>query len=236
MPTPESFPIFMWFWQKLFRWGMASFIGLFMACQSPKNLIEKNHKIYPVKWEKAIHTSLTAYPELDKIRIRFREKRRITPLSTRPTLASIFRWHIHRTYLVTISSKTLKVLRPILFDSLSDSAKVGVLGHELAHISDMKRFGFRGFLGHSLQYIFNERYGDIFEYQTDSLCIAHGLGPELKVWSKEVRIKMGTTQFFQEKSKEKKRERYMNPETIQKMMDKPDTLFFLKKDNGKFRH
>lgn len=199
---------------------MAGAIWFFASCHSQKNVVERKCKFYPAKWEKPVLAALAQYPELEHIRIRFRKKRRITPLATRPTFFSLFQSHYHRTYLVTISSKSLKVLKPILFDSLSDSAKIGVLGHELAHISDMKRFGFWGFLGHSGRYIFNERYGDSFEYQTDSLCIVHGLGPELKVWSKEVRAKLGSTHFFQQKSKKKERERYMNPETIQRIMDK----------------
>lgn len=179
-----------------------------------------NNKSYPEKWAAPIKAALLYYPELEHINIEFKEKWRIVPLSTRPSLFSLFKPHNKRTYLIIISRKSIPILTPILLKNLSLKAQIGVLGHELAHIADMQRFGFRGFVKHGIRYTFSSKYGDQFEYQTDSLCIVHGLGPELKCWSIEVREKIGHTQIFKEKRESLKKERYMSPMTIEEMMQK----------------
>jgi hypothetical protein len=209
----------MWCWRKLFKAVSIFFLLEASACQSQQGILEEGKKRYPIKWVTPVRQALSHYPELDSIRICFRERKRITPLSTRPTFRSLFRPHHRRTYLITISSRSIALLEPILFERLSASSQIGVLGHELAHVTDMKRFGFWGFVCHSWRYLFNEKYGDAFEFETDRLCIVHGLGHELKDWSTEVRTRLQTSQFFQQKSKKKKGERYMNPETIQHYLD-----------------
>ena len=116
------------------------------------------------------------------------------------------------------------MLDSILFKNLSTDAQIGVLGHELSHVADLKRFGFFGFLRHAFLYTFSKKYGDQFEFNTDRICIEHGLGFKLLAWSREVRRKLHKKQFFQEKSTDDMPERYMNPETILKEMEKMKTL------------
>jgi len=209
----------MWCWLK--RFSPIFFMLLFMGCKSG-NMIQSGNKIYPEKWQIPIEAALSHYPELQHVRIEFRERIRIVPLATRPSWFSLLKPHLKRTYLITISRKSIPMLTPILLENLSPKAQIGVIGHELAHVADMKRFRFWGFLKHGFRYTFSGSYGDTFEFQTDSLCIEHGLGFELLAWSVEVRQKLGSTQFFQEKSKSQKQERYMNPETILKQMKKKD--------------
>jgi len=62
------------------------------------------------------------------------------------------------------------------------------------------------------------KYIDRFEFRTDSICIAHGLGYQLLAWSSFVRQKMhrknwdGSDNVHQTMEKE----RYMNLSTIRK--------------------
>ena len=59
---------------------------------------------------------------------------------------------------------------------------------------------------------------DAFEYNTDKRSIQHGLGYQLLSWSEEVRSKLNLNQWGGANKPERKRERYMNPETIKKSM------------------
>ena len=60
---------------------------------------------------------------------------------------------------------------------------------------------------------------DGFEYKTDMICIEHGLGYQLLSWSKEVRLKLNLIQWKGIKQlQENGRERYMNPESITKVI------------------
>lgn len=213
----------MWWLPKLFSVAVC-----LMLCADAsffhKGKVQTNGtKQFPEKWAQPINIALSHYPELENVAIVFRGRMRIVPLATRPAYTSLAKPHRRRTYYVTISVKTIPMLKPILFDSLSPEAQVGVIGHELAHIADMERFGFWGFVKHGIRYTFSESYGDAFEYRTDSLAIVHGLGKALKAWSTEVRQKLGTTFFQQQQSKQKSRERYMNPETIDRMMQHLDS-------------
>ncbi|HTE12128.1 MAG TPA: hypothetical protein VK645_14185, partial [Chitinophagaceae bacterium] len=63
------------------------------------------------------------------------------------------------------------------------------------------------------------RYLDRFEYNTDMICIQHGLGKDLEAWSSYIRKTMHTV-FWRGADYvykgDSKYERYMNPSTIEK--------------------
>ena len=112
------------------------------------------------------------------------------------------------------------MLDPILLKNLNYNAQVGVLGHELSHVCDFNSKNFGGIL----RIVFgnlSDAFLDRFEFYTDKICIDHGLGYQLLAWSENVRdsLKMekwiGTKKL---KHPEQKRERYMKPETILKVI------------------
>jgi hypothetical protein len=218
---------------QFFRMGLSFFLfcGSLAFAGIPQEVkgdstsaITDSSKHFSKKWENQSRIALSYFPELKGIHIGFVEKVRSAPLATTPTFRSLFRRHEKRTYKVIISRKTLKMLDSILLKNLSFDAQVGVIGHELSHITDMKRFGFFGFIKHAFHYTFSRSYGDRFEFGTDRICIQHGMGLYLLAWSREVRKKLHKKQFFQEKSTDDMPERYMNPETILKEMEKMKTL------------
>lgn len=163
--------------------------------------------------------ALSHFPELKNVHIVFKFKPKLSPLSTRFTAAGIFYKGEKKKYIVTISSMTIKSLQPILLDSLPFNAQVGVIGHELSHISDLSQKNIFQLLGVFFGHL-SKRYVDRFEFNTDKICIEHGLGYQLLSWSVNVRealhIKQwgGANNTKDDKVKEHKRERYMNPETI----------------------
>ena len=162
--------------------------------------------------------ALSQYPELKNVNIKFVIAKTEVPLMASPTFWSLFRRKSKRTFQIQISEKSMDFLNPILLKNLSLNAQIGVLGHELAHISDMKSFSFWRFVGHGIKYTLSKPYGDRFEFGTDRIAIEHGFGLPLYCWSAEVRRKLNSTAFFRKQENNSKRERYMNPNTILNQM------------------
>lgn len=175
------------------------------------------HKTIPVLYEKQILIALIFFSKLQHNKITFRIKHTYTPLSCRPTLISVLRNNKHRTYLITISDTTDKMLSPILFKNLPFNAQVGVIGHEISHAFDFSQKNTLELIRIGLGNL-SQKFLDRFEYRTDSICIAHGLGYQLLSWSVYVRKVLmnenwdGADSIHQMMT----RERYMNPGTIQK--------------------
>jgi len=179
-----------------------------------------NAKTIPVKYEKQILLALSYFPELINIEIEFRLKNQPTPLTSRPQLGSMLRNAKKRHYIVTISGKNDSGFEPILFHNLGFNAQIGVLGHELSHVSEFTTKSFGGMAKIAFSELLSKRNVDLFESNTDRNCIRHGLGYQLLDWSITVREKLKIEYWrgvgnmhLQEKS-----ERYLNPADITKIM------------------
>ena len=149
----------------------------------------------------------------DKITIK--KKKQLIPLTTVPNPLNLIKPKKNWTYTIKISSKTIPTLSPILFDSLSLEGQLGVLAHELSHVSDFHNHK-RGYLIKAFFWHLNPRKIDRFEYNTDFICINHGMGYQLLAWSLD-------TSFLNGKGTMKppfKNERYMFPTTIKDYLEK----------------
>ncbi|MDI9341653.1 MAG: hypothetical protein QM534_13870 [Sediminibacterium sp.] len=171
------------------------------------------NKTIPVEYREVINIALQYYPELKRINIKFRLKRARSPLSARPTLWAVFRQSSKRKYIITISRHSYKKLDPVLLKNLSFNSQIGVIGHELAHVSFYQSKRGLYFIKLVLMQL-SPRVLDAFEFATDKTCIERGLGFQLLSWSKEVRKKLDLRQWGGSDMPESKRERYMNPKTI----------------------
>ena len=178
------------------------------------------HKTIPPQFRRQILIALSYFPELKNITIEFRIKHTRTPLQTKPNAISIFKKSDARKYIITISDSTMGMLTPILLKNLNFNAQVGVLGHELSHVSDFNNKNTTGLLATGIKHI-SSTWIDRFEYRTDSICIAHGLGYQLLEWSMSVRKAMNSLDYDGADNVEKPmlRERYMNPSTIRKRIE-----------------
>jgi len=173
-------------------------------------------------YEKQILIALSYFQELKAIHIKFRLKKRRTPLATRPTFFSMFRSAKKRTYIITISGKSTTYLDTITLKNLRFNAQIGVLGHELSHISDYITKGFGKMLALGKNELFYPKLVDQVEYETDLSCINHGLGYQLLDWSINVRDNLNRTNWLGARNLDKNKniERYMNPETIKAILKK----------------
>jgi len=183
------------------------------------------NKEYPQQFEKQILIALSYYPELKNTPILFRIKKKHSILATRTAWSGFFASPQKRSYVITISESTEGALMPILFKNLSFNAQVGVIGHELGHVIQFSVMTGLQIVRHGIRSI-SAKYIDHFEYETDGICIAHGLGYQLLEWSSFVRRKMSRENWGGPDKVHRltKRERYMNPATILKRINE-DLLY-----------
>lgn len=181
-----------------------------------------NNKELVASYENQILIALSYFPELKGVKIIFRIKNRTTPLATRPTLLSMFQSAKKRTYIITISEKSTNYLDTIVFKKLNYNAQIGVLGHELCHVSDYLNKGFGKMCNIAAKELFSKRATDNFEFNTDLNCINHGLGYQLLDWSSNVRknLKRANWRGAVNLTVDQKSERYMNPNTIIEFLSK----------------
>lgn len=181
-----------------------------------------NKKEIPQQYEKPILTALSYFPELKKVHIVFKIKKAYSGLTTKPNFAGVFKRKDHRTYIITISNETIDTLKPLLLQNLTFEQQVGVIGHELSHVVDFNSKNFPQTIGVGIGHI-SKRYLDKMEFNTDRICIQHGLGKYLLAYSTHVRETMHVhnwrgSDYVNKGNGNGKYERYMNPATIEKTM------------------
>lgn len=194
------------------------------------NLMQEygQNKELPEGYEKQALIALSYFPELKHVNIVFKFKKKTSPLMAKPAFLDVIIKSPHnRTYYIIISSETSKYLKHIQFDTLSFNAQIGVLGHELSHVSDFSQRGFWGILQIAFGNL-SSKWLDKFEYNTDRKTIDHGLGWQLLNWSCAVRQRLNT-EYYQgankytaeqlDKIETENGERYMNPSTIQEIIE-----------------
>jgi hypothetical protein len=177
----------------------------------------KNKKIIP-RFALSMLIALSYFPELENTRIRFVFKDAHSPLRTKPNVWGIWRKGNNRSYTITISDSSEFKLEFILLPFMGFNARTGVIGHELSHVADFSSMNLLQLAASGIGHI-STHYIDRFEYRTDSICIAHGLGYQLLEWSRFVRERLHTKNWEGSDNINEPimtRERYMNPSTIQR--------------------
>jgi hypothetical protein len=137
------------------------------------------HKSIPEKYEAAILTALSKYPELKEVRINFVLKdRHSVPYGTAPTFASIFAEPADREYTISILEKAKAPMYYALIKNLTFEAKVGVFGHEISHVIQYNSLEKGELLKFLACYMIPE-FQEKVEKAADMGAIIHGLGQEL---------------------------------------------------------
>ena len=166
------------------------------------------HKILPQNFEIQALIALSHYPELKNTHIEFKFKKAKSAHAARPDFWSIFKPKDERKYIIFISPEVDEHLECSRLAHLSYNAQIGVLGHELAHITDYSQRNFCGILNFGIRYTRNKTIAEI-ETATDMSAIEHGLGYQLLAWSESVHKMLEA---------DGRGERYLKPNQIRKVL------------------
>ncbi len=152
--------------------------------------------------------ALSFYPELKDVKIRFKRQNIKTTMQARPTTTSILDGKKKRVYIIYIDTK-IKNKKGVDITHAPFNAQIGILGHELAHISDYESCTNAGIMRFGLDYLDKKKKQNI-EHYTDLITISHGLGWQLYDWSKFVFDESGANpKYLKFKAKY-----YLEPEEI----------------------
>jgi len=151
------------------------------------------------------------YPELSQVNISFVEKKISTSMAARPKILSLLRAREHRKYVIYFNNNENK-MTDILPENLPFDARVGVLGHEMAHVTDYEKLSTIEIIFYGIRY-FNRSQRRIIEYRTDSIAVAHGLGYQLQHFAEYVQSSSISDDY-----KSYKRDIYMTSEEIEVLM------------------
>lgn len=157
---------------------MAGDLNMQSLGRTQHKTILKN-KDAPAVCQNAVTYALSFFPELKTVPIQFHHKPSVLPHKSRPTTRSIFRnANKNRVYKVTISASTVPELTPLIFDNLTFNEQVGMIAHELAHITQFQHSSTLGLLKSGLAYL-SKTARTQFEQEADKIAIKKGLGWEL---------------------------------------------------------
>lgn len=125
--------------------------------------------------------ALAFYPALKNQRIRFKESNIKTTLNVRPTLGSIlFNKKNNRIYIIRVNNSEKN--KEILIGDIPSNARIGLFGHELAHIVDYASLNAFQVIGRGIGYNF-AGYRESYEKYIDQITVENGLGWRLYDWA-----------------------------------------------------
>jgi len=173
-----------------------------------------SNKTIPEEIELQALLALSHYPELKDIPIEFILKEAIIPLASRPKPKTIFGKKDKRLYKVVISTGGMDQMEEILLHNLPFNAQVGIIGHELAHVSDYIGMSYSEIMSFACAYLY-PHFREGIEKHTDASTIEHGLGWQLLDYAEYVRSVPSAI----EKGTDWMDKYYLNPENIRKVME-----------------
>ena len=153
-------------------------VSCVLEIDSLENIFGTNKEILE-DYKVSILKALSFYPELKMVRIKFKKAHLKTSLTTRPTFFSLlFRRKLNRTYVVRIDDDTSK----IRIKDAPFNAKIGVFGHEFAHIIDYSQRNIFGVIARGFSYL-SKKKKEEFEKYIDYLTIQYHLKYQLYDWT-----------------------------------------------------
>jgi len=143
--------------------------------------------------------ALSHYPELKDIAIEFIYKETDATAYCRPVFSTMIMPSRERTYRVVISKKIRKSKEAVRFHNLSFSAQIGVIGHELGHISYFIGKSAMEMAEIGLKYIGDNDFKRKLEIGTDLIAIEHGFGNQLIEYARlveEQQVKFPEDEYY----------------------------------------
>lgn len=134
-------------------------------------------KVFLPEFELQTLIALIHYPELKKTKIEFVYKKLGSTMAARPRLLTTIRRKGKRSYCIFLNNVNPEI--PI--DGASFNAQIGVIGHELGHISNYETKSSWRLIADALRYP-SKKFRRKFERATDQRNLDHGLFWQLYDW------------------------------------------------------
>lgn len=166
-----------------------------------------NKKKLPEEYEKQCLIALSYYPELENKKIIFKYRNIRTTMNCRPKLTSVFKKQ--RVYNICINKK--KDFKGIILKDVPFNAQIGIIGHELAHITDYENKSSFEIIDTGIKYLIKKKKKQ-YEQKIDQMTINKGLGWQLYDWAN---FSMYESDKATESYKEFKRRTYLQPILIE---------------------
>lgn len=160
------------------------------------------------------------YPELKSVEIRFRNRKLKTTMAARPSLMSFFRSNKNRVYYIFINNDS-KNPNTVLLNDLPTNAKIGVIGHEYAHILDYESKSKLQLVSYGLKYLLSKKFKRNLENRIDKITISRGLGWQVYNFSSYVFNDTTVTSDY----KAYKKKFYFTPAEILKQMVQENEVY-----------
>ncbi|OFX85921.1 MAG: hypothetical protein A2W99_17080 [Bacteroidetes bacterium GWF2_33_16] len=159
------------------------------------------------------------YPELDDVTIDCVFKSIKTTMAARPGLSFLFTSKNKRKYKIFINTNNHKY-KGVAFEELSLNAKVGIFGHELAHVFDYEGKSRWKVLRTGIQYLFKKKKQRL-ESKIDYIAIERGLGWQIFDFSDYVLNRSECCPAY----KKYKKETYFTPDDIYFFIDQLKSVY-----------
>ena len=141
-----------------------------------------SNKSIPEEYELECLIALSYYPELKNVTIEFIPGELKTTMAARPRIDAIFNSKSERTYRIFINN-SIEDSSGINYEDVPFNARIGLIGHELGHITDYEQKSMFRIILNGIGYISNSTYRKNFEKNVDQITIDHGLGYQLYAFS-----------------------------------------------------
>jgi len=168
-----------------------------------------NNKTIPENFKTETIVALSFYPELKETKIIFTDKKIRTTMQAVPGINFIFKSKKSRIYYIYFNNNKGKH-KSIDFGKFSFNSMVGIIGHELGHISYYSHKNSISIIENGFLYIICPKFKKKYENNTDKIAIEHNLGYSLY----ENRLFLLTNPNIKEKSKIRTKKYYLSPEEI----------------------
>lgn len=142
-----------------------------------------------------------------------------------PMIRTILKERNNRIYIISVRDNTVNP--NLCFETIPDSAKTGLVGHEIMHVMDFKTKSFFEIIAMGIKYSCSPKYKRRVEWITDSLTIANNMGYENLCFANYIY----NSPFVSKKYLQKKNKYYMTPkdmisiiDTLSQLRTKQDTM------------
>jgi len=187
---------------------------------SLKTIIGAN-KGLPEGFETAAAIAYSAYPELRDVNIDMVLTDDGAPMESTVDLWSLIDARGNRRYRVLLNNAEHTFFDPILLRSLPFDAQVGILAHELGHITYYHQLNVFQFGKWGLEYLQDDDFRAAHERTTDLMPVYHGLGSQIYQYAYFVR-KDPSCKSFYEREKDFMDRFYLTDEALLEAMTTPD--------------